>query len=838
MNERYFQSYVNYFWCWEDNARVVAIPKGSTIAYTEMLQQNLSSLAEQGLPRFGSFLLVIIALNPQAKNLLSEAEQVFHSFSANKYYAETEIPEAFRFLRTLAEVPERYKSGPNKNLLLKAIFEGSHGALSLKDSQRVLHSSEILPQNQLLFEFNDEIVHKDLKTLCLLGRKMPSPEKILEKIAHLPLVEEEILPEQESGNNSDDFIEQLLTDQRTFNIAALIPSLWSGFNLPFHSSAVSQQTSGGVADLSNKGNVDQLLISEYANEDVVFLSRLANNEALYLSREAPPVRNELKRVLLIDISIKTWGTPKTLAFAGALAIARHPKTDIPCELFAIGTDYHALVMDSIDGVIDAIQQVDVSIDSSKGLANYFRDNPHDKKREVFILTEKTAVERADMQRTMSEFAEKINYWVYSDSQGYIDLFRNFKNSKKHIQHLELDLHRLWTQKAKHLPVLVKKDSGGYPILFRPYYENAIFMSTANGEIFQVSKEKVLFRFYRKTARNHEVGWELLHENLPSSITDYQIGLLKNGEYILLCLNKQMNEFMLLNLTTKAEIKSHFSDWKQVIGPTFVFYEDCFFHRNSRGCWCIDCDGKVSPIQENYKNLYAEFNKREKELQTNFGYSSPVFKNVKTVGINRHGRLMFNIHELVLNAGHHIKLNPTAKNQESLLITAAEINHNLFEFEDGSTIEINRSGLFILSSSNLEIPKIYIPSALDASLGVSTADFFAGNHVYYREPLFEMTLLPNAGDRLQQTKLIANATNCGLKAAKTYVDNTPTTIAHYFNEKEISELTAQLEDCGTVVETKAKDSGFEQLEKISTSLFFEQFITPFIHTIRAAYGTQN
>ena len=94
-----------------------------------------------------------------------------------------------------------------------------------------------------------------------------------------------------------------------------------------HHQLPGDQPLGGFSDLSNKGDFDKLLISEFANDELLLLSRVANNEALVLHREIPPGTDDLQRVVLLDVSLKSWGNPRILAYATMLAIARHPRTD-------------------------------------------------------------------------------------------------------------------------------------------------------------------------------------------------------------------------------------------------------------------------------------------------------------------------------------------------------------------------------------------------------------------------------------------------------------------------------------------------------------------------------
>ncbi len=45
---------------------------------------------------------------------------------------------------------------------------------------------------------------------------------------------------------------------------------------------------GGVSDISNRGTIDRLLLSELAQDDEMLTTRVAMNEVMYLRRETPP----------------------------------------------------------------------------------------------------------------------------------------------------------------------------------------------------------------------------------------------------------------------------------------------------------------------------------------------------------------------------------------------------------------------------------------------------------------------------------------------------------------------------------------------------------------------
>jgi hypothetical protein len=50
---------------------------------------------------------------------------------------------------------------------------------------------------------------------------------------------------------------------------------------------------------------------------------------------------------LIDATLKRWGNAKVLNFAAALAIAKHPKTDIK-KLFVVGNSFSEVLYSSVE----------------------------------------------------------------------------------------------------------------------------------------------------------------------------------------------------------------------------------------------------------------------------------------------------------------------------------------------------------------------------------------------------------------------------------------------------------------------------------------------------------
>src|SRR5262249_54934372 len=95
---------------------------------------------------------------------------------------------------------------------------------------------------------------------------------------------------------------------------------------------------GGVSDISSRGPLDRLLLSELAHDDLTLAVRVATGEALYLRREQPPRTPPRERVLLLESGIRSWGVPRVFATAVALALTAttDAHTDVVCYRAAGG----------------------------------------------------------------------------------------------------------------------------------------------------------------------------------------------------------------------------------------------------------------------------------------------------------------------------------------------------------------------------------------------------------------------------------------------------------------------------------------------------------------------
>ena len=743
--EDYFQAYKDYFWVWEDQAEVVSITGGSTIAYREFILATLESLSAQGLPPFGALLLAIVATNqspgghkevPYFGSLegrrntpLTKIKEIILGTVGNDPYNEKGIREALEealsFLDLLPQLPPSCTTGPKRIQLFQVLFADCHNMVSASKSQTLLQEAQkvytdspgdFVDRLARPIEYSYSNFYKDFRCIGLLGKKFPDVDSLIKGLINVPVIKSPILlpapaalVEEPSKPEPEDLVSELINNPKTFLIGSLIKRIWSGLNIPVHHNLPSSQPLGGISDLTNKGDYDKLLISEFANEDLVFLSRLANNEALYLHRETPPHADDQERILLLDISLRNWGTPKVLAYAILLAIAKHPKTDIHCTAFAIGQSYYPLGFDTVGQLIDSIQLLDDSLHSAGGLERFFREYKPAKKPEIIFIASADSFRQAALQNVISHHRADFNYWITTDPEGNIELYKNQRNNRKLVQHLQLPLEALWKREEKSEERGADDENanmGKHPLLYPVPLSIKHVLAKNDGWAFAFAGRKKLFRSAGVLEETAKHGWELILDNVPAAAKDCALGWDEKGNYLLLCFNANNREITVINLVTLDRQTGVFNDWKSSEHPSFFFHDKAFYYVGRQICWRIEFHPTIRIQQEEVIeriDLIIIHNQQVRDLETvKRKINLPSYqgiKNISSVFINGSGNLVIGKHELIQDMHGHIRfeLSGIKYPGPSDIRAQPDVIKNNFSFADGSTVTVDPSGMLLLKS---------------------------------------------------------------------------------------------------------------------------------------------
>jgi hypothetical protein len=450
----------HYFWQIDDDdkTQVFTMPNGPTIAYTDYFFEILSDLETNKLPRCGSLLLVMFALNK-----IRYDGSILGLAAATQYVGNATIKDVQVFLMKLEKLPDKYKYSKSPIIfnLLFSIAEKYNSSFKKElvidqyKNDRFINKDNLLAQ---LLTDNEigEIWQADLAPLVYLNNHFPTTESIIEELSAIKKIEvtdDAVAPiidesDKNISKGKESFIDMLEDNVNTFQIGSLIKRIWSSLNIPYHANSPSSQPIGGISDISNKGDFTKLLLSEFANDDDVFISRIANSEALYVQREVPPQDSKHTRYFLIDNSIKCWGTPRIVQMAIGIAIANHPKATFNSKFYFIGDKEQSINLSTVDEIITSMNNLSLAKDGTNGLINVMEKENILPKDEVFVLTSENAYFDTDLKNAINLLRDKISYFIPVDNYGNMKVYSYKNKTKREIQATSLPINDLWNQKKK------------------------------------------------------------------------------------------------------------------------------------------------------------------------------------------------------------------------------------------------------------------------------------------------------------------------------------------------------------------------------------------------------
>lgn len=724
----FFQVYEGYFWQWEDKGDLLVIRGGNSIAYHEHIEELMTALSVQGLPSFGALLLTVIATNPYSGNSLGFLKSKFVSISKQFVDSnlECQINQAFRFLELLSGLPQEIRTGQKKILLLQTIFQGAHNCTSIKDAQTLTHQLKArrMPGNQEI-PLKPFVLTKDLRPLALLSTKYQTEETIINALLAMP--EDGIELELEEAKQQGDLLSDLIQEPKTFHIGSLVKNLWAGLYLPIHYATASEQPLGGISDISNKGEFDKLLISEFAHEELVFMSRLANSEALYINRESPPLNDMEQRNILIDISLYNWGTPKTIAFAIMLALVHQPKQKISYKVYLVGDRCFSVNFATVKDLIDIQAHVDSCLYPYDGISDFF-DNRNRDKSETIVITNSESMKQG-LQKVVNQYRKDINYLIFANNWGKIDLYRVLKNNSKHIQSLTLDLKNCWKQEKEIKEVITAKTdftppNFGIPLILISPKVGPEIMSVGQ-EYYCVFQSKLLKRV------QSDKGWYIVYDKIEKSLSAHQLGVNESNELILLLCYDNRKKIELHNLDT-GEIKTEsFRKYVCFQQRTLVFYENQFHilcDKSYKGSVSLDLNIKIFDVDSSGEDLLKFQRNSMSEFREYYRYTS--IWNVKEIAI-------VNDYTLIINKKHQLFVSESRLlfryynyNTDNIREVATfDPENREFRLKNGVVLSSSMGVLHILLKDKR---KIQIPMVLEVSLAMALGDRVSGNMYFHTQ----------------------------------------------------------------------------------------------------------
>lgn len=520
-------------WHWAENGGVLVWHDGSTVAFRQELIQIVEWLAPNGLPPFGALVFLLAACRGKLPALedipgaldvppppgVNPKAALLPSF---RFQFRAQLDDARAHLAKVAALPPELNSGLKARCLLaEAVFEPAR-AERYADARAVLRGwREPIGDAELNGADSADLGARYVRQIHLVAQGLKPHTagslalRLRTGLDALPKAAEAGLPAAEQARH---LIEDLSRDLELGPLARAARELMAAVRLPRRLGERDQLPLGGVADITNRGPLDRLLLSELAYDDLTLSVRVALNEALYLRRE-PPLREPPGALaLLLDSSVRLWGLPRVLAVALALAlIARDRHHSRITAWRSHGKQLQSLDLLSRAGLIDHLTALETTAHPGESLPAFAQAIAGNHQNQSVLITHRDALADPEFRRALANHAPSPAFVAALDRDGHFELHSLPLAHRPPLCHADLDLATIFDESVP-VPLLNPEVEPDWPAIFRvsPFPFLMALTGTVNfwvagtdGLNYAILEDRCLVRFGRPQA-----GARILADELP------------------------------------------------------------------------------------------------------------------------------------------------------------------------------------------------------------------------------------------------------------------------------------------------------------------------------------
>lgn len=423
-------------WRWSDGGRVLAWSDGTTIAFREELRLVIERLAPSGLPAFAEIVVLLAACRgrlPELPNFPSsggspgvEQHRLVNTFDARW---RERIKPCVDALRSLASAPpDLAKRTAGKAAFVEAILQGRRQCGTRESELVVAGIAETFAEKELNDPPPDAPALDLIRVIHHVGEALRAhtPESLRRRMRTgldaLPQ-EAQAVPDLPPDERARRLLGALRTDESFAGLALAARDLMAALHLPQLLAHPDELAIGGSSDVSNRGSLDRLLISELVHDDATLAARVALNEALYLQREPPARRPTRSLVLLLEVGICMWGTPRVLSAAAALALVARHRSQADVTVFrAAGATLEAVDLLTRTGLEAHLAKLRLEVHPGEALPALGRRLGAPATTDVVILTHRDALADGDFQRAARHLPVDRAFALTADRDGTVQLW--------------------------------------------------------------------------------------------------------------------------------------------------------------------------------------------------------------------------------------------------------------------------------------------------------------------------------------------------------------------------------------------------------------------------------
>ncbi|WP_417849261.1 hypothetical protein [Thalassoglobus sp.] len=453
--QQYLTSADSSFWRWSKSGKEIEWIDGSTIAFREEVLACLRRLQADGFAPFDMIVLMLAVLRSSWGPDTSQIQLLTNAMGAGSKMRSAQWSETLTALERISNLPPELKSSTEaKSELIALVLEKHKLRATPELSDAVI--DEVVQGFPYELNHNFEYIKstgdwiRELRGLCD-GIVWVTEEtlrfRIETSLAQAPLpvpeIEElETLPKFSFRT----FLEQLENDEELAGLAKLTRQLMAVVHLPKQVQDEDDLPLGGVSDISNRGPLDRLLISELANDDDILMTRVALKEALFLRREAAVSNPPQRRMIFLDVGLRMWGVPRLFSTSVALSLAAIIDND--CQMFrARGADVTSVDFTTRDGLMKHLSDLELDVHPGDSLPLFRREIDSSQDEVVYVLGEDVFADE-EFRSKLRENCPESYYVATVNRRGRFRMFSYSPRGERLVREALLDLDILFPKESK------------------------------------------------------------------------------------------------------------------------------------------------------------------------------------------------------------------------------------------------------------------------------------------------------------------------------------------------------------------------------------------------------
>jgi hypothetical protein len=373
-----------------------------------------------------------------------------------------QLTAALDQLRKVSQLPAEINSGVKpKCALAEAVFEPAKVERYVEARAVLQGMREPMNDVELLDNEHPAVSGSYIRQIHIVseGLKQHTTESLALRLrTSLDALPKELDPDLPAAERARRLIEELSRDREFGAIARAARELMAAVRLPRRLGEREQLAIGGVSDITNRGPLDRLLLSELAHDDLTLSVRVALNEALYLRREPPMREPPGTLALLLDSGVRLWGVPRVLATAVALAlIARDKQHSEILAWRAQGKQLKPVDLLSRNGLTQHLGALEPAAHAGESVPAFAEAASGNAQSQSVLITHRDALNDPEFRRALADHPAAPGFIATVDRDGRFELHALPLAHRPAVCEADLDLKSVFDEHTPLPPIKIEVD---------------------------------------------------------------------------------------------------------------------------------------------------------------------------------------------------------------------------------------------------------------------------------------------------------------------------------------------------------------------------------------------